>query len=55
MSDNSIDFEVLSLYNHQKKHYKILISKYDKLIREFNEINARIQKTIFAANQFYIK
>ena len=55
VSDNSIDFQILSLYNHRKKHYKILIFKYDKLVRKFDEINAFIQKTIFAVNQFYIK
>ena len=55
INDNSIDFQILLLYNHRKKHYKILIFKYDKLIRKFDEINALIQKTIFAINQFYIK
>ena len=31
------------------------MSKYDKIIREFDEINVLIQKTIFEVNQFYIK
>ena len=55
MNDNSIAFEILSLYNHRKKHYKILIFKYVKLTRKFDEINAFNQKTISAINQFYIK
>ena len=55
VNNNSIDFQILSLYNYQKKHYKILIFKYDKLIRKFDEINAFIPKTISAANSSYIK
>ena len=55
VSNNSIDFQILFLYNYYKKHYQVLIFKYDKLIREFDKINTFIQKTIFAANQFYIK
>ena len=42
VSDNLIDFQTLSLYNHRKKHYKTLIFKYDKLVRKFDEINALI-------------
>ena len=53
--DNSIAFEILSLYNHRKKHYKILIFKYDKFIQKFDKKNAFIQKTISATTQFYIK
>ena len=55
VSDHSIDFQNLSLYNYQKKHYKILISKYDRLVRKIDEISAFIQKTISVVNQFYIK
>ena len=55
VNDNLIVFKILFLYNHRKKHYKILIFKYDKLIRKFDKINAFIQKTISAINQFYIK
>ena len=51
----SNDSEFLVSYHLKKKHYKILMSKYDKIIREFDEINALIQKTIFDANQSYIK
>ena len=51
----SNDSESLASYHLKKKHYKILMSKYDKIVREFDEINALIQKTIFDANQSYIK
>ena len=51
----SNDSESFASYHLKKEHYKILISKYDKIIREFDEINALIQETIFDVNQFYIK
>ena len=51
----SNDSESLASYHFKKEHYKILISKYDKIVRKFDEINALIQKTIFDVNQFYIK
>ena len=51
----SNDSEFFASYHFKKKHYKILMSKYDKIVREFDEINALIQKTIFDANQFYVK
>ena len=51
----SNDSESFASYHFKKKHYKILISKYDKIVREFDEINALIQKTIFDVNQFYVK
>ena len=55
VNNNSIDIQILSLYNDRKKHYKILIFKYDKLIRKFDKTNALIQKTISTTNQFYIE
>ena len=51
----SNDSEFFVSYHLKKKHYKILMSKYDKIIREFDEINTLIQETIFDVNQFYIK
>ena len=51
----SNDSEFLVSYHLKKKHYKILMSRYDKIVREFDEINALIQKTIFDANQIYVK
>ena len=51
----SNDSESFASYHLKKKHYKILMSKYDEIVREFDEINALIQKTIFDANQFYVK
>ena len=42
VNDNSIASKVLFLYNHRKKHYKILTLRYDKLVREFDIINALI-------------
>ena len=55
VNNNLINFETLSLYHHQKKHYRMLTYKYDKLVRKFNKINALIQKTISATNPFSIK
>ena len=51
----SNDSESFASYHFKKEHYKIMISRYDKIIREFDEINALIQETIFDNNQFYIK
>ena len=51
----SNDSESFASYHFKKKHYKILISRYDKIVREFDEINALIQETIFDVNQFYVK
>ena len=49
------DSKSFAAYHLEGKHYKILISRYDKIIREFDEINALFQRTIFDVNQFYIK
>ena len=46
----SNDSESFASYYFKKKHYKILMSKYDKIVREFDEINVLIQKTIFDVN-----
>ena len=51
----SNDSDFFASYHFKKKHYKILMSRYDKIVREFDEINVLIQKTIFDANQFYVK
>ena len=51
----SNNLESFATYYFKKEDYKILISKYDKIIRELDEINALIQKTIFDVNQSYIK
>ena len=51
----SNDSESFASYHFKKEHYKILISRYNKIVREFDEINALIQKIIFDVNQFYIK
>ena len=49
------DPETLAAYHLKKEHYKILISRYDKLVRGFDEINALIQETISGANQSFVK
>ena len=49
------DSETLAAYHLKKEHYKILVSRYDKLVRGFDEINALIQKTISGANQSFVK
>ena len=51
----SNDPESLASYHLKKEHYKILVSRYDKIVRGFDEINALIQETISGANQAYVK